>query len=197
MDREFNNLLSSLEQFGRENDAREMDRRRKMLNLERATATFVHILVAAGNRRDVLEIGTSNGYSTLWLSDALRYSPGARITSIELDDAKVEMARENLRRAGVGDRVTLMQGNASEVVKTLSGPFDCVLFDADRISASGQLHALLPKLAPNVVLLCDNVLSHAAETADYLSAVRRLPDFLSVTVPVGKGLHIAFRSGPM
>ena len=196
MNRELNHLLSALEQFGRENDARETDRQRKMLNLDRDTAALVHILVAAGNRRGVLEIGTSNGYSTLWLSHALQSSPIARITSIELDATKIEMARENLQRAGLGDRVALMHGDASEIVKTLSGPFDCVLFDADRISAPGQLHTLLPKLAPNVVLLCDNVLSHPREVADYLSAVGRLSDFVSLTVPVGKGLHIALRNSP-
>ena len=196
MSADLTQLLLQLEEFGRENDARETDRRRKMLNLERDTAVLVHILVAAGSRRDVLEIGTSSGYSTLWLSDALRSSPAVRITSIEVDAAKIEMARENLRRAGFGDRVTLINGDASEVVKTLSGPFDSILFDADRTSACGQLRTLVPKLAANVMLLCDNVLSHPGEVADYLSAVLRLPAFVSVTAPVGKGLHIAFRSSP-
>ncbi len=196
MDRELNDLLSAMEQLGRENDTPETDRRCKLLNLERDPAALVHILVAAGSRHSVLEIGTSNGYSTLSLAYALRSRPADRITSIERDAMKVEMARENLQRAGLGDRVTLMHGDASEVVKTLPGPFDCVLFDASRTSAPGQLHTLLPKLAANVMLLCDNILSHPAELADYLSALERLRDFISVTVPIGKGLHIAFRDAP-
>ena len=105
------------------------------------------------------------------------------------------MARENLQRAGLLNSVTLLEGEASETVKTLEGPFDCVFFDADRISAPKQLEILMPKLQSDVLLLADNVLSHPEEVADYLSAVSRLADFSSVTVPVGKGLNIAYRQG--
>jgi predicted O-methyltransferase YrrM len=77
----------------------------------------------------------------------------------------------------------------------LEGPFDCVFFDADRISAPRQLDVLMPKLQADVLLLADNVLSHPEEISGYLSAVSGLADFSSVTVPVGKGLNIAYRQG--
>ena len=87
----------------------------------------------------------------------------------------------------------MIQGSATQVVHELAGPFDCVFFDADRLSAREQLKILLAKLAPDVLLLADNVLSHPHELADYIAEVEQLPGFASVTVPVGKGLHVAYR----
>src|SRR4029077_12056537 len=195
LDPKLEELLSQMERFGVENDERAMDRKCLMLNLEPATAELLHILVRATHRHSILEIGTSNGYSTIWLAHAMRAGSKGRLISIERNPAKLEMARENLQRAGLLNSVTLLEGEASETVKTLEGPFDCVFFDADRISAPKQLEILMPKLQSDLLLLADNVLSHPEEVADYLSAVSRLADFSSVTVPVGKGLNIAYRQG--
>ena len=195
LDPKLEELLSQMERFGIENDQRETDRKRKMLNLEPETAALLHILVRATDRHSILEIGTSNGYSTIWLAHAMRAGTNGRLVSIERNHAKVEMARQNLQRAGLLNFVTLLEGEASEAVKTLEGLFDCVFFDADRISAPKQLDILMPKLQPDVLLLADNVLSHPEEVADYLTAVSELADFSSVTVPVGKGLNISYRQG--
>src|SRR3712207_6208130 len=96
-------VLADLERSGRENDAREGDRARKLLNLERATAELIHLLIRTSRRRRVLEIGTSNGYSAVWLAAALRLTGGMPLTSIERDGAKLAQARENLARAGLAD----------------------------------------------------------------------------------------------
>ena len=121
---------------------------------------------------------------------------GGRVTSVERDAAKQAQADANLRQAGVRDVVELLLGDATEVVASLPGPFDCVFFDADRVSAPEQLALLLSKLEPDVLLLADNVLSHPAEIAGYLAAVEELPGFERAVVPVGKGLSAAHRSGP-
>jgi predicted O-methyltransferase YrrM len=195
LDPKLDELLSEMERFGIENDQRETDRKRKMLNLEPETAALLHILVRATHRQSTLEIGTSNGYSTIWLAHAMRSGTNGRLVSIERNPAKLKMARQNLQRAGLLNSVTLLEGEASEAVKTLEGLFDCVFFDADRISAPKQLGILMPKLQADVLLLADNVLSHPEEISDYLSVVSGLADFSSVTVPVGKGLNIAYRQG--
>ena len=104
------------------------------------------------------------------------------------------MARQNLERPGLLGRTELLLGNASEVVAAIEGPIDVVFFDADRVSAPEQLALLLPKLAANVLLLADNVLSHPEEIAGYLAAIEELPDFEHTVVPVGKGLSITHRS---
>jgi len=189
----FEALLHELEAAGLGNDAVTAERRYKLLNLERPTAELVWMLLQSTRRRQVLEIGTSNGYSTIWLAAALPGAEGRRLVSIELFPEKVAQARSNLERAGLVDRVELIEGDATEAAGTLAGPFDCVFFDADRWSAPVQLELLLPKLTPDVLLLADNVISHPEEVAGYRAMVERLPGFSWTVVPVGKGLHIAWR----
>jgi len=184
-------FLAELEAFGILNDQRESDRSKKMLNLERETAQLVGILIRATRARNILEIGTSNGFGTIWL--AVAAGPGGRVTTIDRNPLKVEMAKENLRRAGLLDSVDLRLGDASQVVSELGGPFDLVLFDADRYSAPEQLQLLISKLTPSALVLADNALSHPEEIAGYLRAIAALPEFEHTVVPVGKGLSIACR----
>ncbi len=185
-------LLAELHERGQEHDARQERHDDKLRNLESETASLLSILVRGGRRTRLLEIGTSNGYSTIWLAWAAR-ATGGRVISVELDRGRQGMADENLRRAGLRDVVDLELGDATEVVGDLPGPFDLVFFDADRVSAPAQLELLVPKLAPDVMILADNVLSHPQEVAGYLEALEELPGFDRLVVPVGKGLSIAYR----
>jgi len=194
MEQKLQNLLDELERAGAANDAVETDRSRKMLNLEPGTARLVAILARATSATRVFEIGTSNGYSTIWLGWAVAPA-GGRVISIEKSPEKHAMARENLARAGLENYVELRLGDASEIARELPGPFDLVFFDADRLTAPEQLRILVPKLTPRALLLADNVLSHPDEIVGYLNAVADLSDFEHVVVPVGKGLSIACRAG--
>jgi predicted O-methyltransferase YrrM len=187
-------LLDEMERFGLEHDARETIHARKMLNLDRDEAVLLDLLLRLSRRTRVLEIGTSNGYSTLWIAAAMRETGGS-VVSIDREPAKHERARANLERAGLIDRVTLLAGDATEVVAGLEGPFDTIFFDGDRTSAPAQLRLLLPKLTDDALILADNVLSHPDEIAEYLAAVAALPAFVAATIPLGKGLQIAFRRG--
>ena len=187
------NLLHKLEAWGQENDEREADRSHKMLNLEPDTAKLISILVRNGQRKHILEIGTSNGYSTIWLAWAAQIT-GGHVISIDHDSNKSSLADANLRRVGLRELVNLMTGDATEIVGKLDGPFDLVFFDADRISAPAQLELLLPKLMPGALVLADNVLSHPDQIAGYLAAIQAQPDFDHMVVPVGKGLSIAYKS---
>jgi len=193
MEQKLQNLLDELERAGAANDTLETDRSRKMLNLESDTARLIAILARATSATCVLEIGTSNGYSTIWLAWAVAPA-GGRVISIEKSPQKHAMARENLVRAGFENYVELRLGDASAIARELPGPFDLVFFDADRVTAPDQLRILVPKLTPRALLLADNVLSHPSEIAGYLNAVMALTDFEHVIVPVGKGLSIASRA---
>lgn len=193
MDASLRALLAELEEAGRLNDEREQERSKKMLNLEPETARLISILLRSSKRTRLLEIGTSNGYSTIWLAWAMRVT-GGQVTSIDREAEKLRLADENLRRAGLREFVELRQGDATNIVADLSGPFDGVFFDADRLSAPAQLSLLLPKLTPDALLLADNALSHPEEIAGYLAAVTARSDFDHMVIPVGKGLSVAYRS---
>ncbi len=171
MDAELSHLLEELYEEGQSNDVHEQERRRKLLNLEPDTAHFLSILVRSGQRKHT----------------------GGHVISIDREAEKQEQADTNLRRAGLRTLVELRRGDATEIVAGLSGPFDFVFFDADRLSAPAQLALLVPKLAEDVVICADNVHSHPEEIASYLQAITALPDFDHMLVPVGKGLSLAYR----
>jgi predicted O-methyltransferase YrrM len=177
MNAELRAFLRKLEEQGRTHDAQESEHSRKLLNLEPETAEIVSILARSISARRVLEIGTSNGYSTIWLAAAIG-PEGGRVITIDRSPEKQEMARANLAQAGV--------------LKTLPGPFDFVFFDADRISAPEQLALLLPKLAHPALILADNALSHPDQIAGYLAAIAGLQNVQHIVIPVGKGLSVAF-----
>jgi predicted O-methyltransferase YrrM len=192
MDQRLREFLKELEERGLENDARATERSRMMLNLEPASAQLVSIMVRASGVTRALEIGTSNAYSTIWLAWSLAPA-GGRIISVDRNLDKHALARENLRRAGFLDAVELRTGDATEIARELAGPFDLVFLDADRRKFPEIMEVLLPKIAKRALVIADNVLSHPEEIAAYLKLISSFPDFQHTTVPVGKGLSIAYR----
>ncbi len=193
MEAHIQNLLLELYESGQQNDVQEQHRSKKMLNLEPDTAQLISMLVRSSRRKQLLEIGTSNGYSTIWLAWAVR-ATGGHIISIDRDEQKLLQADVNLQRAQLREFVDFFHGDATEIVADFPGPFDFVFFDADRISAPKQVQLLLPKLTPDVFILADNVLSHPDEIAGYLTTIKGIPQFEHMVVPVGKGLSIAYRN---
>ena len=188
-------FLKQLEEYGKAHDAQEPEHSRKLFNLEADTAELVSILAQSACAKRALEIGTSNGYSTIWLAASIGPS-GGRVISIERSREKQTMARENPAKAGLLEYLDLRLGDATGVIRTLPGPFDFVFFDADRSSAPDQLDLLLPKLSSRALVLADNALSHPEQIAGYITMVNALEHFQHVIVPVGKGLSVAFATPP-
>jgi predicted O-methyltransferase YrrM len=194
MDGTLTALLDELARFGKDNDARETERPRRMLNITPETGRLLWIMVGASRATRILEVGTSNAYSTIWLADAAR-GTGGRVISLELDAAKVTLARGNLTRAGLADRVEIRPGRAADTLPTLPGPFDFVFLDANRPEYLTYLDLVLPKLVPGGLLVADNVVSHAAELQDYLTRLKSDARLFSVTVPIGNGEEISLKLG--
>jgi predicted O-methyltransferase YrrM len=191
MNAEVRAFLKQLEREGRANDARETERSRKVFNLLPETAELVSILARSSRAKHILEIGTSNGYSTIWLAASV-VSAGGSVISIDRLPEKHKLARENLLKAGLMERVDLRCGDATEIISTLPGPFDFVFFDADRIDAHKQLALLLPKLALPAFVISDNAVSNPDELASYLTMIKGLELFQHIVIPIGKGLSVAY-----
>ena len=187
-------LLEKLATFGEDNDGRETARAKRMLNITRDTGRLLWVLVRAMGATRILEVGTSNAFSTIWLADAAR-STGGRVTTLELDPAKIALARANLTTAGLERFVEIIQGRAADSLAALTGPFDLVFLDADRSSYPAYLDLVVPKLRTGGLLIADNATSHADELEDYLGKVKSHPGLFAVTVPIGNGEEIALKLG--
>ena len=185
-------LLEKLAVFGEDNDARETARPRRMLNITRDTGRLLWILVRATRATRILEVGTSNAFSTIWLADAAR-ATGGRVTTLEVNPDKIARARANLAGAGLADAVEIVEGPATETIATLPGPFDLVFLDADRPSYLTYLELVVPRLRTGGMLVADNVTSHASELTDYVNRVKSHPQLFTVTVPIGNGEEIALK----
>jgi predicted O-methyltransferase YrrM len=184
--------LEQLSILGRTHDAVEPEHSGRMLNITPDTGQLLWILLRAIDARAVLEIGTSNAYSTIWLADALE-DRGGRVTTLERLPGKIELADHQLREARLRDRVDIIEGQAIDSLRALDGPFDLVFLDADRASYLDYLPLLVDLLRPGGLLVTDNVTSHPDEVAEFLEAVRADERLQTVTVPIGNGEEISIR----
>ena len=187
-------LLSELERFGKANDGANAERPRRMLNITRDTGEFLAVLVRATVARRVLEIGTSNGYSTLWLASAVRAIGGA-VTTVELSEYKIGLAIANFARSGLASQITLLHEDAGRVLeRSADGAFDLVFLDSERPEYPGWWPHLKRVLRPGGLLVVDNATSHAAEMAPFVALVAADVSFVTSLVPVGNGEFLAVKA---
>ena len=187
------NVLLELEQFGKANDASTTERRRRMLNVTRDTGEFLVVLVKATLARRVLEIGTSNGYSTLWLATAAR-TIGGSVTTVEFDEYKIGLASANFARAGVARYISVVHADAGRVLeRSAEGAFDLVFLDSERPQYPGWWPDLRRVLRPGGLLVVDNATSHREEQAPFVVLVNADAEFSTCLVGVGNGEFLAVR----
>jgi len=188
-------LKDELARFGAENDARESQRGRRMLNITPDTGEFLSVLVRFGNARRVLEIGTSNGYSTLWLAEAAAAIDG-HVTTLEFAEDKAAMARSTFARSGLAAHITLVHGDAGQwLAEAAEGSIDLLFLDSDRAQYAGWWPQLRRVLRPGGLLVVDNATSHAEEMEPLRALLDTDPAFSTSLVPVGNGELLAVRNG--
>jgi predicted O-methyltransferase YrrM len=152
---------------------------------------LINILARSLKAPNILELGTSFGYSGVWLAEAAR-ATGGRLTTIELAPHKSTYAQEMSAKAGLAGHVDFRVGDAVEVVESLPGGFDFVLVDLWKDLYVPCLEAFYPKLSPGAILVADNMIRPGGEdVARYARAVRAKPKMRSVLLPVGSGLEIS------
>jgi predicted O-methyltransferase YrrM len=180
-------LLREIEAFGKANDARVADRSQKMLNITPDTGEFLSILVRLQPAKRVLEIGTSNGYSTLWLADAVSGTEGI-VETVEKNPEKARLARVNFERSGLSRFISLLEADAAGVLAVAADwTYDFIFLDSERTEYVSWWPHILRVLRPGGLVVCDNAISHKHEFEKFMAAVRRTPGCSICLVPVGKG----------
>jgi predicted O-methyltransferase YrrM len=154
------------------------------------TGRFLFSLVSPQTDCEVLEIGGSRGYSTIWLAAGVRRL-GGRVLSLEHDPRKVEAWRKNIEDAGLSEWAELLEGDANELLPQIEDVFDVVFIDAEKGDYERWFELARGKVEPGGLFVADNVLSHADPLAQYSAARQADPDLLSVTVPLDRGLELS------
>jgi predicted O-methyltransferase YrrM len=156
----------------------------------RTTGQFLFALVVPQVDCEVLEIGGSRGYSSIWLGAGVRYL-GGHLTSLESDPRKIQEWRENIAEAGLEDWVDLIEGDATETIPAIDDVFDIVFLDAEKDDYEQLFQAARRKVEPGALFVADNVLSHADALGAYVKARQADSTLESVTVPLDRGLELS------
>lgn len=180
-------LLHELAQFGETHDAAAGGKMAQMRNITPDTGSFLSLMIQAVKARRILEVGTSNGYSTLWLADAARQT-GGHVTTLELLPAKAELARANFARSGLEDYITLHVTDAGAYLAAQPDhTVDFLFLDSERVTYPAWWPAIQRVLVPGGLIICDNAISHAHELQPFADLVKQAPGYQSQVLPIGKG----------
>ncbi len=188
MDSHLADLLHDLHEHGVAYDADKPDRLDRLRNLEPDSAQLLSLLIRATGAKRILELGTSNGYSTIWLAEAVRATAG-RLTSVEIDPVRSAAAADNLDRAGLGSVVDLRVQDAAETLANSGdAEWDFIFLDAERPAYPSYWPELQRTLRPGGLLAVDNVLSHADQVAAFRKLIDASPDVFGALAPTGAGM---------
>ncbi|ENU26645.1 O-methyltransferase [Acinetobacter modestus] len=172
----------------KQHDARQSDRLRRYRNIEAESAKLLGMLVRTQQSKQILEIGTSTGYSTLWLAEAAK-SVGGKVQTLEINAFRSAQAKKYAEEFGLESFIDFWVGDASDYLAQATESYDLILLDAERgcyVSYWNDLKRLL-QFSGNT-LIVDNMISHAAEVKDFLELIKADENYMSTILPVGAGL---------
>lgn len=182
-------VLDRLEREDAEERERGLPAAVRSRQVARTTGQFLFALVAPQTDCEVLEVGGSRGYSTVWLAAGVSHL-GGRVLSLENDPAKAEAWRRNIGDAGLADWAELVENDAFATLEQLDDVFDVVFLDAEKDDYERVFALARGKLEPGGLIVADNVLSHPDPLAQYSAARQADPTLSSVTVPLDRGLEL-------
>ncbi len=165
--------------------------RRGMMNVPSEGGRFLRLLAETIGAKNIVEVGTSNGYSGIWQCLALK-ATGGRLTTFEIDAQRAALATENFKKAGVADIVTLVEGDAHEKVTQVQGPVDMAFVDADKEGYTDYLTKLLPKMRPGGLIVAHNITAGMADPK-YLEAITTNPNLETLFFAEGGGFSVSMK----
>ena len=190
MSQSFLAKIDALYQQFQAHDQAHSDRLKRYRNIEPESAELLNVLIRAQQSKRILEIGTSTGYSTLWLAYAAQ-ATSAKITTLEIDAERSELAHQNAVDFSLDRFVEFLVSDAQDYLRQTTEKFDFILLDAER-DAYCDYWNYLPQILKEKggLLVVDNVVSHESEVKDFLNLIRDNSKFSTTTLPIGAGLFL-------
>lgn len=176
-------LLNELENFGQKNKG--------CFNIPASTGKFFYNLLLISKSKNILEIGTSNGYSTIWLSEAAKHNNG-KITTIEISEFKVKMAKENFKRSKLNN-IKIIHGDAIKEIPKLNQKYDFMFIDAIKRYYIDYLRLAEKNLKKGSIIVADNAVIFKDKMKNYLNYVEKGKNYSSVLVPIGTGVEFSVK----
>ena len=190
LDERVREVLARLEREDAEERKRGLPPEQRSRAVARTTGQFLFSLVAPQTACEVLELGGSRGYSSIWLGAGARYL-GGRVVSVERDPEAAERWRENVAEAGLEDWVELVEGDALELLAEIEDVFDVVFLDAEKEDYERLFGLARRRVEPGGLVVADNVLSHRETLGAYSKARQEDPTLVSTTMPLDRGLELS------
>jgi len=190
LDERVHRVLARLDREDRDERAAGLPATRRARQIPSSTGRFLFALAASQAGIEVLEIGGSRGYSSIWLASGARVL-GGRVTSLESDPAKCSAWRTNVADAGLDEWAELLEGDAFETLGAAGDVFDLVFLDAEKDDYEALFGLVRPMLEPGALVVADNVLSHEAPLRAYSAARQADSTLSSVTLPLDHGLELS------
>ncbi len=161
-------------------------------NVSRVTANFLSMLIKISGAKNVLELGTSNGYSGIWIAEALKLVNG-HLTTIEFWDNRLDMARANFEKCGVSDLITTKLGSATTILAELNDTYDMVFIDANKSEYIKYFDLIHPMLKVGGVIAADNILSHKEKVAPFVERISNHSQYQTQILDLPDGLLLAYK----
>lgn len=204
IDEKIDQVLRTLEKQAKfeEEYQDKVERSERMLSITRNIGLFYNIFLRSTGAKNILEIGTSVGYSTIWFAEALRENLGTKIISLEQDSKKIERAKKNFVTAGIEQYVEILQGDALETLSKISNQkeslskFDFIFIDADKERYIQYFDMSLPLLKKGGIIGADNIVypeRFNEMMKDYVNHVKNTPNVRTVTIPIDNGEEITMK----
>ena len=181
----------------REETLKELEKTQKdFWNISRTSANFLNMLIKISNAKNVVEVGTSNGYSGIWLADALRQT-GGHLTTIEYYEKRIILAQENFKKGGVEDLITIKQGSACEVLEELcadeNSKIDFAFIDANKSEYIKYFEIIDKNLKKGGIITADNITSHPDKVASFVEKIKSDPNYQVEILDLPGGMLLAYK----
>jgi caffeoyl-CoA O-methyltransferase len=192
MEPEVLEVMARLEMRDQQERGRDLPGSERIQALHPESGRLVYVLALAMGAKNIVEIGTSHGYSTLWLAAAAKANGGGVVTC-DRNLERIAAARDNLAAAGLADVIEILEGDARETLRDRNEPVDFLFIDAEKGYYESYFDVVYQRLVKGGIVVADNVLSHRDELEDYIMYVENHPNLESAMVPIGRGLEISVK----